>query len=73
MNEKKLYSNTNREPMLIALASFKKCTSQLSYRFTKWANHAENHHNKTSTCGLTLSLLAPAFSGRDFYVNPETR
>ena len=61
MKAKNLYLNTNWEPALIALASFKKCTSQLSYRY--------DIHPLMLWGRPALSLLAPAFSGRDFYVN----
>ena len=58
MNAKNLYSNTNWESTLIALASIKKCPPQLSYRY--------DIHPLMHWVMPTLLLLAQAFSGRDF-------
>ena len=60
MKTKNLYSNTNWEPMLIALASIKKCPPQLSYRY--------DIHTLMHWVIAPLLLLAQAFSGRAFCV-----
>ena len=75
MKTKNLYSNTIWEPMLIALASTKKYPPQLSYRSKILTALLSIPVDViiVKACTGTLSLLANAFSGRDFYVNLETR
>jgi len=67
MNAKNLYSNTNWEPMLIALALIKKYPPQLSYRLKR--QKAKTYRlQRHSGQNLSLLLLAQAFSGRAFCV-----